>query len=162
LKIKVVSRSKVIGWEEGLVILVSRPLHNSCGHPERSFGVRQLAAAFCPASLLAGFRMHAQFPASKLAGTIRHSRSASKLAGEKAAASCRTPKLRTGDWGTKACPPPVRASITRSICPATQESLPILKKDCFLTDRGGNVYENKGSAFHGRGGTGNVYENKGT
>jgi hypothetical protein len=88
--------------------------------------------------------MHAQFPASKLAGTIRHSRSASKLAGEKAAASCRTPKLRTGTGGTKACPPPVRDSLTRPICPAAQESQPILKKDCFLTDRGGNVTENKG------------------
>jgi hypothetical protein len=75
-------------------------------------------------------------------------------------------ELRTGAWGwalgAKACPPPVRASITRSICPAAQESLPTLKKDYFLTDQGGNVYENKGSAFHGRGRTWNVYENKGT
>ena len=49
---------------------------------ELGFGVRQLAAAFLPASLLVGFRTRAQFLASKLAG-------------EKAAASCRTPKLRT-------------------------------------------------------------------
>jgi hypothetical protein len=48
----------------------------------RSFRVRQLAAAFRPASLLGGISMGAQFPASKLAGG-------------KAAASCRTPKLRT-------------------------------------------------------------------
>ena len=63
-----------------------RTLH--CGHAVRSFGVRQLVAAFLPASLLAGFRTYAQFPAGKLAG-------------EKAAASCRTPKLRTlrGVWG---------------------------------------------------------------
>ena len=63
------------------------------------------------------------------------------------------------DWGAKACPPPVRASITRSICPAAQEGLPTPKKDCFLDDRGGNVYENKGSAFHGWRRSGNVYEN---
>jgi len=48
----------------------------------RSFGVRQLAAAFLPASSLAGLSHRAQFPTSKLAGT-------------KAAASCRTPKLRS-------------------------------------------------------------------
>jgi len=44
----------------------------------RSFGVRQLAAAFLPASWLAAFRTRAQFPASKLAG-------------RKAAACCRFP-----------------------------------------------------------------------
>lgn len=53
-----------------------------CWHTVGSFGVRQLVAAFLPASLLVGFRTRAQFPASKLAG-------------EKATASCRTPKLRT-------------------------------------------------------------------
>ena len=49
----------------------------------RSFGVRQLAAAFPPASLLAGREslFSVEIPASKLAG-------------RKAAASCRTPKLR--------------------------------------------------------------------
>ena len=46
------------------------------------FGVRQLAAAFLPASLLAAFRTRAQLPASKLACG-------------KAAASCRTPKRRS-------------------------------------------------------------------
>ena len=40
--------------------------------------------------------------------------------------------LGAGDWGTKACPPPARASITRSICPAAQESLPTLKKNSFF------------------------------
>jgi len=57
---------------------------------EPGFGVRQLAAAFLPTSLLAGFRTRTQFPASKLAGA-------------KAAASCRTPKLRTpkqAAWST--------------------------------------------------------------
>jgi len=45
------------------------------------FGVRQLAAAFLPASLLAGVPPYAEMTASKLAD-------------DKAAASCRTPKLR--------------------------------------------------------------------
>jgi len=45
-------------------------------------------------------------------------------------------ELRTGarGWGlgNEGLPPPLRASLTRSICLAAQESLPILKKDCFL------------------------------
>jgi hypothetical protein len=45
------------------------------------FGVRQLAAAVSPASLLAVISAQGSIPASKLAG-------------KKAAASCRTPKLR--------------------------------------------------------------------
>ena len=57
----------------------------------RSFGVRQLAAAFRPASLLAGF-----WGRAALARVERDERrvGASKLAGGKAAASCRTLKLR--------------------------------------------------------------------
>ena len=55
--------------------------HFPHGRTRRSFGVRQLAAAFLPASLLAGISTRTRFAASKLAG-------------EKAAASCRTPKLR--------------------------------------------------------------------
>jgi len=47
----------------------------------RSFRVRQLAAAFLPASLLAEFQMRARLAASKLAGG-------------KTGASCRTLKLR--------------------------------------------------------------------
>jgi hypothetical protein len=35
------------------------------------------------------------------------------------------------------------------------------KEFLFLTERTGNVYENKGSAFHERERRGNVYENKG-
>ena len=57
-------------------------------HALRSFRVRQLAAAFLPASLLAGF----QPPGSPHAGLCTGS--ASKLAREKTAASCRTLKLR--------------------------------------------------------------------
>ena len=57
----------------------SRTAPTSCGVWMRSFGVRQLAAAFLPASSLAGISTRAQIPASKLAGV-------------KAAASCRTPK----------------------------------------------------------------------
>jgi hypothetical protein len=56
----------------------------------------------------------------------------------------------------------VRASITRSICPAAQESLPTLKENSFLTERSANVYENKGSAFSGLDQGGNVIENKGS
>jgi hypothetical protein len=52
-------------------------------------------------------------------------------------------RLGAGDWGTKACRP-TRPSITYSICPGAQESLPTLKKDSFLTERSGNVDENKG------------------
>ena len=40
--------------------------------------------------------------------------------------------LGAWDWGTKACPPPARASITRSICPATQETPPTLKRISFF------------------------------
>jgi hypothetical protein len=53
-------------------------------HPERSFGVRQLAAAFFPASSLASPPARFQNPASELAG------------GRKAAASCRTPMGKRG------------------------------------------------------------------
>jgi hypothetical protein len=57
----------------------SRTAPTSCGVWMRSFGVRQLAAAFLPASLFAAISTRAQIPASKLAQA-------------KAAASCRTPK----------------------------------------------------------------------
>ncbi len=59
----------------------------------RSFGVRQLAAAFSPASLLAG----ASHPKPVLldGNSTRVRNTASKLARRKAAASCRTLKLRT-------------------------------------------------------------------
>src|SRR5271157_1061017 len=60
----------------------------------RSFGVRQLAAAFSPASLLARLKFDL-LPASLLVGNCARVRiPASQLAGRKAAASCRTPKLR--------------------------------------------------------------------
>jgi hypothetical protein len=48
--------------------------------PVRSFGVRQLAAALVPAGVLTKISIAARIPASKLAG-------------DKAAASRRTPKL---------------------------------------------------------------------
>jgi hypothetical protein len=34
-------------------------------------------------------------------------------------------------WGPKACPPPARASITRSIRPVAQETPPTLKRISF-------------------------------
>ena len=55
---------------------------------ERSFGVRQLAAAF-PPSQLAGWELK---PRCKVLRIVAGESPASKLAGQKAAASCRTPK----------------------------------------------------------------------
>ena len=40
--------------------------------------------------------------------------------------------LGIGGWQTKACPPPARASITRLICPAAQESPTNLEKEFFF------------------------------
>jgi hypothetical protein len=69
-------------------------------------------------------------------------------------------ELWTGRWGTKACTPPARASITRPICPAAQESLRALKKNSFLTERCGNVIENKARLWKTPQESGNVVENK--
>ena len=65
----------------------------SCStHQVRSFGVRQLAAAFSAASLLAAALLHSHLRDGRW---MRIGKPASKLAGRKAAASCRTPKLCT-------------------------------------------------------------------
>ena len=70
--------------------------------------------------------------------------------------------LGTGGWGTKACPPPARASITRSICHAAQESSTNLKKEFFfLTEQCRDVIENKGRLWKTQRRSGNVFENKG-
>jgi hypothetical protein len=62
--------------------------------------VWQLAAAFLPARLLAGFRNRAPFPATKPCNEAP----ASKLAGQKAAASYRTLKLGEPKESGRECP----------------------------------------------------------
>ena len=64
------------------------------------FGVRQLAAAFLQASLLAGRRPEAGMTASKLAA-------------DKAAASCRTPKEEPGARRTQVRAQQICASVER-------------------------------------------------
>ncbi len=92
-QMKTRSRRRTSNQHRSLRFLVSRC--KSRRRTVRSFRVRQLAAAFLRASLLAKFCD----PVPWRSGRANRSRTAaSKLAGEKAAASCRTLKLRSAGF----------------------------------------------------------------
>jgi hypothetical protein len=70
--------------------------------------------------------------------------------------------LGTGGWGlgNEALPAADARSMIRSIRPAAQEGLPAFKK-IFLTERCGNIIENKGPLWKTLWRSGNLIENKG-